>query len=250
MSIVIQGICKSFGEQKVLENIDFEFADSSVNMIIGASGSGKTVLAKCIVGLLKPDAGKIYYDGIDFLNQKEEDLRLLRRKIGMLFQSSALFDSKTVGENVAFPLEMFSKMSKSEINDRVAFCLERVNLSDSQNKFPSEISGGMKKRVGIARAIALNPKYLFCDEPNSGLDPKTAELIDRLIEDITDEFKTTTIVISHDIKSVLTIGDKILFLYKGRKEWEGARHEIPTATNLPLRDFIKTSGVNLEVIAH
>jgi phospholipid/cholesterol/gamma-HCH transport system ATP-binding protein len=250
MSIYIQGISKSFGEQKVLENIDFEFADSSVNMIIGASGSGKTVLAKCIVGLIKPDAGKIYYDGIDFLNQKEEDLRLLRRKIGMLFQSSALFDSKTVGENVAFPLEMFSKMNKSEIKDRVDFCLERVNLAGSQNKYPSEISGGMKKRVGIARAIALNPKYLFCDEPNSGLDPKTAELIDHLIEDITDEFKTTTIVISHDIKSVLTIGDKILFIYKGRKEWEGARHEIPTATNSALSDFIKTSGVNLEVITN
>jgi phospholipid/cholesterol/gamma-HCH transport system ATP-binding protein len=250
MSIRIQGICKSFGEQKVLENIDFEFADSSVNMIIGASGSGKTVLAKCIVGLLKPDAGQIYYDDTDFLNQKEEELRLLRRKIGMLFQSSALFDSKTVGENVAFPLEMFTKMTKNEINDRVAFCLERVNLPGSQNKFPSEISGGMRKRVGIARAIALNPKYLFCDEPNSGLDPKTAEVIDHLIENITDEFNTTTIVISHDIKSVLTIGDKILFIYKGRKEWEGARHEIPTATNLPLRDFIKTSGVNLEVITH
>ncbi|MCS6903778.1 MAG: ABC transporter ATP-binding protein [Bacteroidia bacterium] len=250
MSILIKGICKSFGEQKVLQDIDFEFADSSVNMIIGASGSGKTVLAKCIVGLLKPDKGEIYYDGVDFLKLNEKELRLLRRKIGMLFQSSALFDSKTVGENVAFPLEMFTKMSKNEIKDRVAFCLERVNLPGTESKYPSELSGGMKKRVGIARAIALNPKYLFCDEPNSGLDPKTAEVIDHLIEDITDEFKTTTIVISHDIKSVLTIGDKILFISKGRKEWEGTRQEIPSANNATLQDFIKTSGVNLQVIRY
>jgi len=246
MSIVIQNIRKSFGDRVVLKGIDFEFERGKINMIIGASGSGKTVLVKCIVGLLEPDEGNVFYDGIDFLNASPKVVQQIRRKIGMLFQSSALFDSLTVYENVAFPLRMFTQMKEQEIADRVAFCLERVNLPGTQELYPSELSGGMKKRVGIARAIALSPEYLFCDEPNSGLDPKTAQLIDDLIKDLTEELHSVTIIITHDMRSVMSVGDKILFLYEGRKEWEGTRSEIQEATNPHLRSFIETSGVALK----
>ena len=243
MGIKIQGICKSFGDRIVLQNIDFEFQTGTINMIIGASGSGKTVLVKCLVGLIKPDLGNIFYDELDFLHINAKDMRNLRKQIGMLFQSSALFDSLTVAENIAFPMRTFTNQTEKEIQNRVAFCLERVGMNNTQHLFPSEISGGMKKRVGIARGIVLNPKYLFCDEPNSGLDPQTAAKIDELIQDITQEYKMTTIVVSHDMKSVLTIGDKILFIYQGRKEWEGKSSEITQSKNNVLIDFIKTSGV-------
>ncbi len=243
MAIEIENIHKSFGEKKVLQGIDFFFEDSKVNMIIGTSGSGKTVLVKCIVGLLIPEEGNVLYDGVDFLHGDRKTIREIRRNIGMLFQSSALFDSLTVGENVAFPLRMFTKWSEEKIKERVAYCLQRVNLEGVENLFPSEISGGMKKRVGIARAIVMNPKYLFFDEPNSGLDPKTAILIDDLIQELTEEMKTTTIVITHDIRSVFHIGDKILFLYHGKKEWEGTPEEIEDSENEALLDFVEKSGV-------
>lgn len=243
MSIVIQNITKSFGEKQVLKGIDFSFDAGCVNMIIGASGSGKTVLLRCLVGLLRPDTGSIEYNGQNILTMTEKQLRKLRMEIGMLFQGSALFDSMTVEDNVAFPITMFRTWSRKEIAERVNFCLERVSLPNAQKLFPAELSGGMKKRVGIARAIALNPKYLFCDEPNSGLDPKTAAVIDDLIKDITLEFNTTTIVVTHDIKSVFTIADNIMFIYKGYKEWAGKCDEIQSSNNPPLIDFIKTSGV-------
>ncbi len=243
MSIEIINIHKSFEDKDVLKGIDFLFEKGKVNMIIGTSGSGKTVLVKCIVGLLVPDKGKVLYDGIDFIKATPKEKREIRRNIGMLFQSSALFDSLTVGENVAFPLRIFTKMSEKEIKERVKYCLERVDLHNVGDLYPSEISGGMKKRVGIARAIVMNPKYLFFDEPNSGLDPKTATLIDELIEELTYEMNTTTIVITHDIRSVFMIGDKILFLYNGHKEWEGTPEEIKTSNNKPLQDFIEKSGV-------
>lgn len=245
MGILIKNIRKSFGEKEVLKGIDFEFDRGKINMIIGASGSGKTVLVKCIVGLLEPDEGEVFYDGIDFLNAPPKIVQQIRRKIGMLFQSSALFDSFTVYENVAFPLRMFTQMSEKEIAERVSYCLERVNLPGTEELYPSELSGGMKKRVGIARAIALSPEYLFCDEPNSGLDPKTAQLIDDLIEELTEELNSVTVIITHDMRSVMSVGDKILFLYNGYKEWEGTREEIASTTNPYLRSFIETSGIEL-----
>ncbi len=243
MAIEIKNIHKSFGEKQVLKGIDFLFEDSKVNMIIGTSGSGKTVLVKCIVGLLVPDEGEVLYDGKDFLHADRKTIREIRRNIGMLFQSSALFDSLTVGENVAFPLRMFTNWDEEKIKERVAYCLKRVNLEGVEDLFPSEISGGMKKRVGIARAIVMNPKYLFFDEPNSGLDPKTAILIDDLIQELTEEMNTTTVVITHDIRSVFHIGDKILFLYHGKKEWEGTPEEIEDSDNEALLDFVEKSGV-------
>lgn len=243
MSIVIQNITRSFGEKQVLKGIDFTFHPGCINMIIGASGSGKTVLLKCLVGLLRPDTGSIKYEDVDILSISSAGMRKLRMELGMLFQGAALFDSMTVEENVAFPIVMFRSWTAKKIAERVNFCLERVNLPNSQKLFPAELSGGMKKRVGIARAIALNPKYLFCDEPNSGLDPKTAAVIDELIKDITVEYKMTTVVVTHDIKSVFSIGDKLMFIYKGFKEWEGACADIEKAENEYLVDFIKTSGV-------
>jgi len=245
MSISIRNIRKSFGDKEVLKGIDFDFDSGKVNMIIGASGSGKTVLTKTIVGLVKPDAGSVNYDGVDFLTAPGHVKRDIRRQIGMLFQSAALFDSMTVAQNVAFPLRMFTNWSPKQIRERVAFCLEKVNMPTAEKLFPAELSGGMKKRVGIARAIALNPRYLFCDEPNSGLDPQTAEVIDQLILGITKEFGTTTIVVSHDMKSVMTIGDKILFIYKGNKAWEGASRDIKNANDERLVSFVETSGVKI-----
>lgn len=242
MGIIIKNIHKSFEENHVLKGIDFEFEAGKVNMIIGASGSGKSVLTKCIVGLIPPDKGEVFFDGISFWKQDHKTKKNIRKNFGMLFQYSALFDSMTVAENVGFPLRMFdTKFTELQIEKRVKECLERVNLRNVENKYPSELSGGMKKRVGIARAIALNPKYLFCDEPNSGLDPQTSSIIDKLILDITNEYKTTTIVISHDMNSVLNIGDKIMFIYDGKKEWEGHKSEMLHSNSQPLNDFLFAS---------
>lgn len=236
--IEIQNINKAFEGKEVLHNINGRFEKGRTNLIIGGSGTGKSVLLKCIVGLVKPDSGKVLYDGRDFTNGDLEIRKDIRREIGMLFQGSALFDSKTVEENVIFPLEMLTNMSKSEKTDRVHFCLQRVGLEHASKRMPSEISGGMMKRVGIARAIVMNPKYLFCDEPNSGLDPLTAVKIDELIAEITHEFDITTVIVTHDMNSVMKIGEYILFMYKGRKLWEGNNRAI-TSTNVPeLNEFI------------
>ena len=243
MSIVLENITKSFGEKQVLHRIDHEFMPGQINMIIGASGSGKSVMVKIILGLLRPDTGTVTINGTDMHHSHPKVLRGVRSQMGMLFQSLALFSSSTVEENVAFPLTMFTQRSKGEIRDRVQFCLEQVQLPKAGPLMPSELSGGMKKRVALARAIALEPKFLFCDEPNSGLDPKTADTIDELISRLTHEFNTTTIVITHDIKSVLSHADHIFFIYNGRKEWEGRREEIKHIENEPLLDFLKTSGL-------
>lgn len=239
--IEIKNIKKSFGDKVILEDVSAVMEAGKCNLIIGTSGSGKTVLTKCIVGLFKPDFGEIMYGDQNMLTMGEEERRTLRQQIGMLFQGSALFDSMTVEQNVMFPLEMFSKMSLRERKKRANEVLERVNLKDANKKFPAEISGGMKKRVGIARSLVLNPKYLFCDEPNSGLDPQTSLLIDKLIKEITVEFNTTTIVVTHDMNSVMEIGDHIVYLAKGRKEWEGTNKEIIFSTNKLLNEFIFAS---------
>ena len=241
--IEVKSLNKKFEQEIILSDIDAKFEKGLVNMIIGKSGSGKTVLLKCIVGLIPPTSGEVMYDGRNLLTMKTNEIRRLRRDIGMLFQGSALFDSRTVLENVMFPLDMFSKKNLKERKKRAEFCLERVGLPSSFNLYPSEISGGMMKRVAIARAIALNPKYLFCDEPNSGLDPKTAQLIDELIRDITEDFKMTTIVVSHDMNSVINIGDNIVFLNEGIKEWEGSKSEVMGAKNEKLNDFVFASDL-------
>ncbi len=246
MSIEVSGISKTFGDKQVLRKIDFAFETGKVNMIIGASGSGKTVLLKCMVGLIKPDEGHVMYDGVDFHAQTNEQLRQLRKTIGMLFQGSALFDSLTVAENVAFPLKMFTNMSKKEMMERATHYLNRVNLVNAEHLLPAEISGGMRKRVGIARALSLQPKYLLCDEPNSGLDPQTADLIDDLLHRLTEELKITTVIVSHDMKSLLSISDKVLFIFKGAKEWEGTRDEIAESNNHVLTKFIEISGIDLD----
>lgn len=239
--IEIKNIKKSFGEKTILYDISAVMETGKCNLIIGASGSGKTVLTKCMVGLFQPDHGDILYEGESMVNMNDEQRKELRQKIGMLFQGSALFDSMTVEENVMFPLDMFSKLSYKERKDRANEVLERVNLKDTNKKFPAEISGGMKKRVGIARAIVLNPKYLFCDEPNSGLDPQTSLLIDKLIKKITTEFNITTIVVTHDMNSVMEIGDNILFMHQGYKQWEGNNKEIIYTKDEKLNDFIFAS---------
>lgn len=241
--IEVKQLYKEFEGEVILEDINARFDKGLVNMIIGKSGSGKTILLKCIIGLLAPTSGKIFYDGRDYLTMKAREVIQLRREIGMLFQGSALFDSRTVLENVMFPLDMFSRKNRRERQKRAEFCLERVDLSNAVDLYPSEISGGMAKRAAIARAIALNPKYLFCDEPNSGLDPKTAQLIDELIEDITKDFMMTTIVVSHDMNSVINIGDKVVFLNEGVKEWEGAKSEVMDSENEKLNDFVFASDL-------
>lgn len=241
--IEVKNLNKKFDEDVILSDINATFEKGLVNMIIGKSGSGKTVLLKCIVGLVPPSSGKIMYGNRNLLSMKTSEVRRLRRDIGMLFQGSALFDSRTVLENVMFPLDMFSRINLKERKKRAEFCLERVGLANSADLYPSEISGGMMKRAAIARAIALNPKYLFCDEPNSGLDPKTAQLIDELIKDITDEFKMTTIVVSHDMNSVINIGDKIIFLNEGIKEWEGSKSEVMDSKNEKVNDFVFASDL-------
>lgn len=241
--IEVQELYKSFDKKEVLKNINLNFHNGMTNLIIGQSGSGKTVLMKCIVGLLLPDKGSVLYDGRNFLMMNKKEKKQLRREMGMIFQSAALFDSMSVIDNVLLPLNMFSDATYKERVKRAMFCLDRVNLLDAKSKFPGEISGGMQKRVAIARAIALNPKYLFCDEPNSGLDPKTSLVIDDLIQDITKEYNMTTIINTHDMNSVLGIGEKITYIYEGEKEWEGTKEEIFTSTNDRLNNFIFASDL-------
>lgn len=241
--IEVKNITKSFEGRPVLNNINAIFDDGKTNLIIGRSGSGKTVMIKNIIGLMRPDCGQILYDGRDLTSMDKEDLKILRKEMGMLFQGSALFDSMTVLENVMFPLDMFSKASTKERQMRAEFCLDRVNLSEAGHLYPSEISGGMMKRAAIARAIALNPKYLFCDEPNSGLDPKTSLVIDDLIHDITIEFNMTTVINTHDMNSVMNIGDNIVFIKEGVKEWQGTKEDIITSNNQALNDFIFASDL-------
>lgn len=241
--IQVNNLCKSFEDRQVLNDISTTFDNGKTSLIIGQSGSGKTVLMKCIVGLLTPEAGSVLYDGRDFVGMKKKEKKLLRREMGMIFQSAALFDSMTVLENVMFPLDMFSDDTYRDRVRRAQFCLDRVNLIDAQGKYPGEISGGMQKRVAIARAIALNPKYLFCDEPNSGLDPKTSLVIDDLIHSITEEYNMTTIINTHDMNSVMGIGDKISFIFEGRKEWEGTKNDVFTSSNECLNSFIFASDL-------
>lgn len=241
--IEIKNIIKGFEGRDVIKDVSAVFESGKVNMVIGRSGSGKTVLLKCIVGLIQPDSGSVLYDGRNFTNAKEEEKMLVRREIGKVFQMGALFDSMTVAENVRFPLDMFSNMTESEKKDRVEFCLEKVNLSHAHNLYPAEISGGMKKRTAIARAISLNPKYLFCDEPNSGLDPETSILIDNLVHDLTHEFNMTTVIISHDMNSVFEIGEKVMFLYQGEKVWEGKGRDIAQADHPALKEFVFASAL-------
>ena len=241
--IEIKHLYKSFEDKDVLIDINAVFEDGKTNLIIGQSGSGKTVLMKNIVGLFVPTRGQILYDGRDFIGMTKREQVLIRREMGMIFQSAALFDSMSVLENVMFPLEMFSDDCQADRIRRAKFCLERVNLKGAENKLPGEISGGMQKRVAIARAIALNPKYLFCDEPNSGLDPKTSLVIDDLIHDITQEYKMTTIINTHDMNSVMGIGENILFIYKGQKEWQGSMDQIMTSTKERLNSFIFASDL-------
>lgn len=239
--IEVQGVNKSFGTQHVLRDVSAQFESGRVNFIIGRSGSGKSVLTKCIVGLLEVDTGKVMYDGRDFTSMNRQQRRDIRTEIGMLFQGSALFDSLTVEQNVGFPISMFGSMTEKEKEERVKFCLKRVQLEGAEKKFPAEISGGMQKRVGIARAIAMNPKYLFCDEPNSGLDPQTAIVIDNLIREITYEYNITTVVVSHDMNSVIEIGDKINFVNQGQIWWSGDKNQILHTSNKELNDFVYAS---------
>lgn len=241
--IETKNIIKSFDGRTVLNNISTVFEDGKTNLIIGRSGSGKTVFLKNIIGLFTPDSGDILYDGRSLISMNKKELNQLRKEMGMLFQGSALFDSMTVLENVMFPLDMFSDKTAIEREKRAQFCIDRVNLTGSEHLYPSEISGGMMKRAAIARAIALQPKYLFCDEPNSGLDPKTSLLIDALIHDITLEYKMTTVINTHDMNSVINIGDNIVFIQEGIKEWQGNKEEIINSKNKALNDFIFASDL-------
>jgi phospholipid/cholesterol/gamma-HCH transport system ATP-binding protein len=239
--IEIKDIHKSFGSNDVLKGISGKFEAGVTNLIIGGSGSGKTTLLKCMIGLHQPEQGSVEYDGREFTTMNFEERIEVRKEIGMLFQGSALFDSMSVEENIMFPLNMFTDQSRKEKLERVNFCLDRVNLEGKNKLFPAELSGGMKKRVGIARAIAMNPKYLFVDEPNSGLDPKTSIVIDELIKELTEEYNTTTIVVTHDMNSVMGIGDYILFLHEGKKFWEGSNKEIARTDIQELNDFVFAS---------
>ena len=236
-----ENIYKSFEDNEVLKGISTEFFPGKTNLIIGRSGAGKTVLLKLLIGLHTPTTGKVYYDDVDFFNLSKKEVRTIRMRVGMLFQASALFDSMTVEENIRFPLDMFTNMTWKEKKNRVNFCLERVSLGDVNDNYPSEISGGMQKRVGIARAIVLEPKYLFCDEPNSGLDPKTSIVIDELIKDITVENNTTTVINTHDMNSVMEIGDNVILLYQGEIAWRGNRDEVLQSDNETLHDFMFAS---------
>ena len=239
--IEIQNIQKKFGDRVILDDISAVMETGKCNLIIGTSGSGKTVLTKCMVGLFEPDHGSILYDSADMITMEEDQRKLLRQQIGMLFQGTALFDSMTVEQNILFPLDMFTNWTQTEKKKRANEVLDRVNLKDAHKRYPSEISGGMKKRVGIARSIVLNPKYLFCDEPNSGLDPQTSLVIDKLIKEITVEFNITTIVVTHDMNSVMEIGDHIVYLHQGRKQWEGTNKDIIFSKDELLNNFIFAS---------
>lgn len=245
--IEVKNLTKSFDGKTILHDVSATFHTGKTNLIIGQSGSGKTVLMKSIVGLVRPEQGEILYDGRDYLKMNAEQVKCIRKEIGMLFQGSALFDSETVLGNVMFPLVMFSDMSYEEQLERANFCLSRVNLTGAENKYPSEISGGMQKRVAIARAIALNPRYLFCDEPNSGLDPKTSIVIDELLSDITHEYNITTIINTHDMNSVLGIGENIIFIEKGHRAWVGDKNKIFKTSNEALNDFVFATRLFQEV---
>lgn len=245
--IEVKDVTKSFDGKTILHSVSATFETGKTNLIIGQSGSGKTVLMKSIVGLVRPEEGEILYDGRDLMQMNRDQVKELRKEIGMLFQGSALFDSETVLGNVMFPLTMFSSMSAAEMRDRAMFCIERVNLKGAQYKYPSEISGGMQKRVAIARAIALNPRYLFCDEPNSGLDPKTSIVIDELLHDITHEYNITTVINTHDMNSVLGIGENIIYINKGYREWVGNKDQIVSTTNEALSDFVFATRLFQEV---
>ena len=241
--IEVRHLYKSFGDKDVLMDINTTFENGKTNLIIGQSGSGKTVLMKNLVGLFDPTKGEVLYDGRNFVTLSKHEKILMRREMGMIFQSAALFDSLNVLENVMFPLDMFSNMNYRDRVRRAQDCLDRVNLIDAQQKYPGEISGGMQKRVAIARAIVLNPKYLFCDEPNSGLDPRTSLVIDELLHGITEEFNMTTVINTHDMNSVMGIGDNIVFIYQGRKEWQGDKTMVMSATNEHLNDLVFASDL-------
>lgn len=241
--IEVRNLTKSFGDKVVLDNINVTFETGKTNLIIGQSGSGKTVLMKNLVGLLQPTSGEVLYDDRDFTRMSKKEKVLMRREMGMIFQSAALFDSLNVLENVMFPLDMFSTMNYRERVKRAQECLDRVNLIEAQQKYPREISGGMQKRVAIARAIVMNPKYLFCDEPNSGLDPKTSLVIDELLSGITKDYNMTTIINTHDMNSVMGIGENICFIYQGHKEWQGNKDEVMTSTNEKLNDLVFASDL-------
>ena len=241
--IEVRNLTKSFGDKVVLDNINVTFKTGKTNLIIGQSGSGKTVLMKNLVGLLQPTSGKVLYDDRDFTQMSKKEKVLMRREMGMIFQSAALFDSLNVLENVMFLLDMFSTMNYRERVKRAQECLDRVNLIEAQQKYPGEISGGMQKRVAIARAIVMNPKYLFCDEPNSGLDPKTSLVIDELLSGITKDYNMTTIINTHDMNSVMGIGENICFIYQGHKEWQGNKDEVMTSTNEKLNDLVFASDL-------
>lgn len=241
--IEVRNVTKSFGDKVVLDNINVTFETGKTNLIIGQSGSGKTVLMKNLVGLLQPTSGEVLYDDRDFTRMSKKEKVLMRREMGMIFQSAALFDSLNVLENVMFPLDMFSTMNYRERVKRAQECLDRVNLIEAQQKYPGEISGGMQKRVAIARAIVMNPKYLFCDEPNSGLDPKTSLVIDELLSGITKDYNMTTIINTHDMNSVMGIGENICFIYQGHKEWQGNKDEVMTSTNEKLNDLVFASDL-------
>ena len=248
--IKVENINKSFDGRQVLSDISVEFCNGQTNLIIGQSGSGKTVLMNCIVGLLQPESGRILYDGRDITVMSKKERTLLRREMGMLFQGAALFDSMTVLDNVMFPLDMFSSMSYKERKQRALFCLDRVNMLEAESKLPDELSGGMQKRTAIARAIAMEPRYLFCDEPNSGLDPKTSLVIDRLISEITHENNITTVVNTHDMNSVIGIGENILFINEGCKAWQGSNKDVLNSDNKQLNDFIFASEISKQLRAN
>ena len=239
--IQVENVHKYFGEAHILKGVSTTFDPGITNLVIGQSGSGKTVFLKSLLGLFEPEEGQICYNGTFYWDLTNAEQRDLRQKMGMVFQGSALFDSMTVEENVMFPMDMFTKQNKGEMQDRVDAVLKRVNLIDAHKKYPSEISGGMQKRVAIARAIVMNPRYLFCDEPNSGLDPKTAIIMDNLIKEITEEYCITTVINTHDMNSVMEIGEKIIFLKDGLKEWEGTKHEIFKTDNQAVTDFVYSS---------
>lgn len=239
--IEVKNVHKAFGDRMVLNDISFVFETGKTNLVIGESGSGKTTMLKIMVGLHNPDQGDVLYDGRSFTSSSEKEKQEVRKEIGMLFQGGALFDSLTLEQNVAFPLDMFTDMSKSEKEDRVNFCLKKVNLEGRNKLFPSELSGGMKKRAALARAISNEPKYLFCDEPNSGLDPRTSLVIDALIKQVTEDLGMTTVVITHDMNSVMEIGENIMFLYKGNMWWQGSKKEILTTDNQEILDFVYAS---------
>ncbi len=241
--IEVKDIHKSFGENEVLKGISATFEKGDTSLIIGTSGSGKTVFIKCMLGLFIPDQGDILYDGRSYIAMSEKEKRLLRQEMGMVFQGGALFDSETIEDNVMFPLKMFTEQSREEMLERVNFVLQRVRLENVNEKYPAELSGGMQKRVAIARAIVMNPKYLFCDEPNSGLDPKTATIIDNLIQEITDEYQMITVINTHDMNSVMEIGEKIIFLKNGVKEWEGSDQTIFKTDNKSVTNFVYSSNL-------